>query len=197
MLGSSPLARGGPTSVASPTAVACGSSPLARGARIPSLAAAISMGLIPARAGRTLDDSCKPYEPRAHPRSRGADLLERVHDFPVSRLIPARAGRTARSWCHATPRTAHPRSRGADSLISARRSLRSGSSPLARGGRVDVSHWCLLGGLIPARAGRTIVSVMDRDGRQAHPRSRGADQHRHLVGGRESGSSPLARGGLA
>jgi len=132
--GSSPLARGGPTSTlwavwtcrahprsrgADPVA-ACtppgpaGSSPLARGGPPGTTRTRNDPGLIPARAGRTHLSRPAPSRGRAHPRSRGAD----------------RAGTCGGSWS-------------------------AGSSPLARGG-LEVATVADVGlRLIPARAGRT------------------------------------------
>ncbi len=110
-------------------------------------------------------------------------------------LIPARAGRT-RCGLRAAARTwAHPRSRGEDIQLASLAGVRSGSSPLARGGPSRVGRGSLCGGLIPARAGRTTEEGQRRAGWRAHPRSRGEDLP--VLTGREllAGSSPLARGG--
>ena len=50
-----------------------GSSPLARGGRSRSVCHCASVGLIPARAGRTTPAARPASTSRAHPRSRGAD----------------------------------------------------------------------------------------------------------------------------
>jgi len=153
----------------------------------------------------------------AHPRSRGADdhvLLEsRVSDgsSPLARggpgcpcvasgrgrLIPARAGRTRRGGRRPTGRWAHPRSRGADNDALTVDAFSKGSSPLARGGHHRHRIRVRRAGLIPARAGRTSPSSRWERTTGAHPRSRGADFDHDGDTLSASGSSPLARGGLA
>jgi len=193
--GSSPLARGGPPPScpsAAPTeahprsrgadsvtrdnvAGYQGSSPLARGGLSIENAEDRVCRLIPARAGRTARlPRPVPLAP-AHPRSRGADLVDEHDDVdnagssPLARggrphrarrrnrpgLIPARAGRTP-AWirCGSSTR-AHPRSRGADSSPFSGGWLMLGSSPLARGGRMKGLDLLPIDWLIPARAGRT------------------------------------------
>ena len=132
-----------------------GSSPLARGGRPDEPQRSPQRGLGPplARGGR-------PDEPQRSPQ-RG--------------LIPARAGRTwipvlREHFCRA-----HPRSRGADPRAPRMRSRPRGSSPLARGGLSQRRIGGGLGGLIPARAGRTPHRPRGTGLPGAHPRSRGAD----------------------
>ena len=74
-------------------------------------------------------------------------------------LIPARAGRTRRTSVRAAPPAAHPRSRGADRPVRPGAGRRSGSSPLARGGRTSQAPFSAIVGLIPARAGRTVPDL--------------------------------------
>ena len=72
-----------------------------------------------------------------------------------------------------------------------------GSSPLARGALLRPEAAETDNGLIPARAGSTIVWQACQPVARAHPRSRGE----HFLGGdfdtRRWGSSPLARGAPA
>ncbi len=173
-------------------------------------------GLIPARAGRTPIPARSTRGTRAHPRSRGEDGpgARPAHpdwgSSPLARgghrrerrgprargLIPARAGRTwgviEENWSG----RAHPRSRGEDGSSHALHTSRSGSSPLARGGRTAPHLHRCGAGLIPARAGRTAWSARCRPGRGAHPRSRGEDTPTAATPAHGWGSSPLARGGL-
>ena len=129
-----PRSRGADVGWAGGRPVSEGSSPLARGGRVGQAVADRSRGLIPARAGRTRVRSSSSTTPRAHPRSRGADLPEHDRDAavwgssPLARggqepapvggsppgLIPARAGRTSTCSRSSRSRRAHPRSRGAD-----------------------------------------------------------------------------------
>ena len=89
---------------------------------------------------------------------------------------------------------AHPRSRGEHQGSIIKRNSITGSSPLARGTRLDRLSRSPARGLIPARAGNT-----GRDSRRgapyrAHPRSRGEHGFRDDGKPHVEGSSPLARG---
>ena len=72
-----------------------------------------------------------------------------------------------------------------------------GSSPLVRGGPVEVAADDGGQRLIPARAGRTILWAMGPTWRSAHPRSCGADNRACPRRTIMAGSSPLVRGGHA
>jgi|GEM_PF-49196 len=192
-----------------------GSSPLARGGLPARAARRADRGLIPARAGRTPPTPRATWPGRAHPRSRGADLVDisemwswlgssplargGPHLLPVSDLcaglIPARAGRTGNRRRPRSPSWAHPRSRGADEGDCSAVTSGLGSSPLARGGRPLVDGLELFDGLIPARAGRTRTPASSATTARAHPRSRGADITPTSPTTPARGSSPLARGG--
>ena len=152
-----------------------GSSPLTRGkpdrdARDYALA-----GLIPAHAGKTGDLNAAFSHGRAHPRSRGENILDLVvgggceGSSPLTRgkrarevssvfpagLIPAHAGKTRASTSLSTTTRAHPRSRGENSVSWTPPPSHTGSSPLTRG---KLSPRALEGGgrrLIPAHAGKT------------------------------------------
>ena len=191
-----------------------GSSPLMRGTYQSDTAGPVVARLIPARAGNT----CHVRAPRAHawahPRSRGehsrseisrsrvrgsSPLARGTSGVPYSppgvcRLIPARAGNMPGQFFRVGRLAAHPRSRGDHVSMNSPCGVSVGSSPLARGPRGILRPLCALAGLIPARAGTTVVcgSVAGVPG--AHPRSRG--EHSVLVRARawSLGSSPLARG---
>ncbi len=172
-----------------------GSSPLARGGPTLRPNTCPRPGLIPARAGRTKPSISGAVHPGgSSPLARGG-LLGPEPALGKERLIPARAGRTATATQPTSSPWAHPRSRGAD-----RKSVRAprpgrGSSPLARGGHRASATCSPSSGLIPARAGRTSRTCVRRRSRGAHPRSRGADGERQSNGRPTTGSSPLARGG--
>ncbi len=192
-----------------------GSSPLARGGPSRLHYTHAHARLIPARAGRTSRKYCWLSVSGAHPRSRGEDAssltitVRWTGSSPLARggpgsrcpgprcpgLIPARAGRTpGRSARHPRSR-AHPRSRGEDSACVVVDQPRQGSSPLARGGHRQPVDQLDRRGLIPARAGRT-PSVRSPAGcSRAHPRSRGEDGRFCELNDPALGSSPLARGG--
>ena len=76
-----------------------GSSPLARGKRQPARLCCASLGLIPARAGKTGHSGMGITPPRAHPRSRGENgfhsrnNLVRYGSSPLARGKPGRGRR--------------------------------------------------------------------------------------------------------
>ena len=109
-----------------------GSSPLTRGKRSWQRPGNASGGLIPAHAGKTASTCTARRQGRAHPRSRGENLLSgclgrfRRGSSPLTRgkpptcracgqrvrLIPAHAGKTPHLSRMRTACAAHPRSRG-------------------------------------------------------------------------------------
>ena len=133
-----------------------GSSPLTRGKLRSAATARMSAGLIPAHAGKTLNDASSELSPAAHPRSRGENKLaplnadlplgsspltrgkrhtERQHTLRVG-LIPAHAGKTPPERGRRGLQTAHPRSRGENRHPPVRSYVCVGSSPLTRGKHV-------------------------------------------------------------
>ena len=94
-------------------------------------------------------------------------------------------------------REAHPRWRGEHLPRAWVSALSYGSSPLARGARVQTGHRAVCPGLIPAGAGSTRWPFPRAASQPAHPRWRGE----HLLIGTAAstiyGSSPLARGAPA
>ena len=170
-----------------------GSSPLARGLRVPIHPDRLERRIIPARAGftprrRPCGAGCADH-PRSRgvytwplvlwakscgssPLARGLPPSRRGRD-PEARIIPARAGFTLGP--HRNPREPrdHPRSRGVYCEDLVHRFVRKGSSPLARGlllGDVDDDKWP---GIIPARAGFTEDGGVGGVSHGDHPRSRG------------------------
>ena len=112
------------------------------------------------------------------------------------RLIPARAGRTPSTMPVSSQESAHPRSCGADVVVHHFVAVVGGSSPLVRGGPAGLDADLRVGGLIPARAGRTRRPAPSRSSPTAHPRSCGADETGQPIDWESIGSSPLVRGGL-
>ena len=171
-----------------------GSSPLARGLRLPRPTRGGRYGIIPARAGFTPLSNCVLNELEgSSPLARGLRDGGREH-AAARRIIPARAGFTSPPNRQVHRRTDHPRSRGVYSPSSWRMPRRVGSSPLARGLHiVRVANLTVIR-IIPARAGFTSRSVtrvaVDAD----HPRSRGVYRTPSSLRRGASGSSPLARG---
>ena len=137
------------------------------------------MGLIPARAGNTGAPVVAGWFGWAHPRSRGEHphapsleldapgssplargTLEAIDPQLIARgLIPARAGNTRRSARTRSCIWAHPRSRGEHIPDVTPPARVEGSSPLARGTLDNFAGNCLVAGLIPARAGNTLISA--------------------------------------
>ena len=133
---------------------------------------------------------------------------------PAYRIIPARAGFTHSLVVRCSALADHPRSRGVYKGHQGHGVVKTGSSPLARGlqyqqppqrrrpriipARAGFTEQQRAGrhrrGIIPARAGFTVVVVAVICAPRDHPRSRGVYQPSRRGGGRQHGSSPLARG---
>ena len=170
-----------------------GSSPLARGLPKKPKRCAITLRIIPARAGFTSGGGARSARRRDHPRSRGvygplqqrfglesgSSQLARGLRFRAGShsatlgIIPARAGftRCAGHTCRVIPD--HPRSRGVYTRASSGERTSTGSSPLARG--LPRERQAPVAGLriIPARAGFTFLPVRGGANGRDHPRSRG------------------------
>ena len=191
-----------------------GSSPLARGLLTTIRCPGCGCRIIPARAGFTPAIEGRPRDPRDHPRSRGvygrrscrgcsgpgsSPLARGLRGSPRHRphaegIIPARAGFTSWSPARTASRPDHPRSRGVYASRPVGCFSSGGSSPLARGLRLEGPLPARALGIIPARAGFTPPRSLTAPRAQDHPRSRGV-----YWGGQPSpwttpGSSPLARG---
>ena len=175
LTGAHPRSRGENMARESGSGVDWGSSPLTRGKRGEDRRDGHTGGLIPAHAGKTPPDPLACHRRRAHPRSRGENILcpklatclhgsspltrgkPLTSEFsrPRARLIPAHAGKTAIRLRPRSSRTAHPRSRGENWSSLAMRAGEMGSSPLTRGKLVGLLGRRLRAGLIPAHAGKT------------------------------------------
>ena len=193
---------------------ASGSSPLTRGKPAGTSSITRMEGLIPAHAGKTHEGRTRRDDLEAHPRSRGENTpaaLSRVKvngsspltrgkldvlsaDHPERRLIPAHAGKTDRPDPWASQRAAHPRSRGENCAWRSAISDIRGSSPLTRGKLDSNVEDELRDRLIPAHAGKTMLSSGPCSRVPAHPRSRGENIILDSFEGLEHGSSPLTRG---
>ena len=190
------------------------SSPLARGLPHRHGAEPVGEGIIPARAGFTIERMKSAPRAQDHPRSRGvytggmrmtscvlgSSPLARGLPWTgptkilASRIIPARAGFTRRHLAQAVHRRDHPRSRGVYAEPDPAALTRIGSSPLARGLLGRPSTHSDGPGIIPARAGFTTRCSPGRTGATDHPRSRGVYIGRRGHWAHPAGSSPLARG---
>ena len=85
-------------------------------------------------------------------------------------LIPARAGSTLDIVSIVTLAGAHPRPCGEHGGRGLSVTDLAGSSPPVRGAQIRLSCSELIGGLIPARAGSTVIHHWGNDGQRAHPR---------------------------
>ena len=152
-----------------------GSSPLTRGKPVRRCGTGEYVRLIPAHAGKTAALERPARGDRAHPRSRGENVLaglqqasgggsspltrgKRYHAHGSSdgaRLIPAHAGKTQRGVEVFQRTTAHPRSRGENYSPVLMIWIIGGSSPLTRGKPALVALGDVAPGLIPAHAGKT------------------------------------------
>ena len=191
-----------------------GSSPLTRGKPSSRCAAPLTVGLIPAHAGKTDRAWRRGVHPQAHPRSRGenftclATTVVSSGSSPLTRgkprqdvpgradrgLIPAHAGKTAHSTHSTCAAWAHPRSRGENSEKTAGGAGNRGSSPLTRGKQRPQLRRRLRQRLIPAHAGKTSAPPGLTSSRPAHPRSRGENKDTRSGLWESMGSSPLTRG---
>ena len=193
---------------------ATGSSPLTRGKRHNRVCNRVSVGLIPAHAGKTFSGSPSHVHSKAHPRSRGENgtteyatacqlgsspltrgkLPPCGPSCPPRRLIPAHAGKTTAVTSPSRWRRAHPRSRGENEAARQPHGWETGSSPLTRGKPCAVLGVGSEGRLIPAHAGKTLRRPWGRLRGPAHPRSRGENDPAYRWVDADGGSSPLTRG---
>ena len=209
-----PRSRGENAKQSSATPGQYGSSPLTRGKRRPHRRGARYRRLIPAHAGKTCPFGVMEAFAGAHPRSRGENgtifyatkacegsspltrgkLGRRYLRAALLRLIPAHAGKTGDVRKRPHGSEAHPRSRGENHDDAGGRAPQWGSSPLTRGKQKWWGTCCLLVGLIPAHAGKTMMTVDHGCPCAAHPRSRGENAANSGTACIGRGSSPLTRG---
>ena len=209
-----PRSRGEHPALSRDRSMRVGSSPLARGTLLWSLASPPPVRFIPARAGNTSAAGWTRTASAVHPRSRGehgtptssrrtgsgsSPLARGTRRHPRrapdrDRFIPARAGNTGRAWICTGRSAVHPRSRGEHFFPLPVTLTLAGSSPLARGTRRLDARSRLRHRFIPARAGNTVPDGPARGGIPVHPRSRGEHAVAVAVVHSVTGSSPLARG---
>ena len=171
-----------------------GSSPLARGLLYFYFITSVEYGIIPARAGFTVDKPELKTATGDHPRSRGVYELIPTGQLALVRIIPARAGFTVFEPVSVLDVEDHPRSRGVYFRLRPAACYVTGSSPLARG-LLSASAAPRPGTrIIPARAGFTWRGASSHHRGGDHPRSRGVYQVPSARRPRAPGSSPLARG---
>ena len=191
-----------------------GSSPRVRGKLVQLPRRDVLPGLIPARAGKTFSGNHKLCFFKAHPRACGENRGIVIHTHvPIGSsprvrgkqkprigvtgfvgLIPARAGKTATASCGSTARGAHPRACGENSRAASIGATLSGSSPRVRGKPCASAFAHGVGGLIPARAGKTGYSPTTLQPGWAHPRACGENAMTTGAPRGAWGSSPRVRG---
>ena len=173
-----------------------GSSPRVRGKLGRGLLRALDDRLIPACAGKTLDEDSPIVELLgSSPRVRGKPRRHPPNP-PPARLIPACAGKT---WAWGAPSGcgwAHPRVCGENDDQGPGVVLVEGSSPRVRGKPGWGVRSGAYSGLIPACAGKTGLVVRDPRAGQAHPRVCGENLADELTELKPGGSSPRVRGKL-
>ena len=127
------------------------------------------------------------------PLARGLPFAPPIPACP-QRIIPARAGFTRSEEARQPSAWDHPRSRGVYVRAIITRCVSSGSSPLARGLRDHYPRARPAAGIIPARAGFTVLVRAMGVAPADHPRSRGVYPSGAFTTQSPDGSSPLARG---
>ena len=127
------------------------------------------------------------------PRGRGKRRRPRHRAHPRG-LIPAWAGKTLSAPKPSTACAAHPRVGGENAPPSMAIRLGWGSSPRGRGKREQRLAGRVLGGLIPAWAGKTHPIGYQALGTRAHPRVGGENRGGGCDGDGGEGSSPRGRG---
>ena len=158
-----------------------GSSPLTRGAQLPSRRCAACRRIIPAYAGSTATAPSWCSLHQDHPRLRGEHLIvgyamlvpagsspltRGAHVFPIPskglfRIIPAYAGSTRASSLILSSNRNHPRLRGEHLRLVHECPGTPGSSPLTRGALTIVRVQRNCPGIIPAYAGSTAELVAE------------------------------------
>ena len=127
------------------------------------------------------------------PRVRGKRLPGREGGLR-GRLIPARAGKTSRGSSTASSAWAHPRACGENLVYLMLLTAGFGSSPRVRGKPQGPCPVGRLGGLIPARAGKTHLTEEEEACTKAHPRACGENSGEVSSSRSATGSSPRVRG---
>ena len=193
-----------------------GLSPHTRGKLPAPVRLSPSVGPIPAYAGETVGQMCRPPFPRAYPRIRGGNMAvcfsgpcigglsphtrgKHQLRMPYSHAkgpIPAYAGETQCRPPPAHGRRAYPRIRGGNPVDRATGRASWGLSPHTRGKRGvgDFSH--PPAGPIPAYAGETWVIRLRTIWQWAYPRIRGGNAGFHSFDYFTGGLSPHTRGKL-
>ena len=200
--------------MASPPATFSGTSPLTRGKQLRACPGHVTVGNIPAHAGKTPAPTHQSAGTREHPRSRGENGVASVASLlqqgtsPLTRgklwlvrgscrfggNIPAHAGKTHNRSEYVPLCPEHPRSRGENGWPVWCGHGLAGTSPLTRGkrGQQGQSWWAPWN--IPAHAGKTATHLVFPLRTREHPRSRGENGEVQVTNPHLPGTSPLTRG---
>ena len=171
-----------------------GSSPRGRGKPLQFELVAGVGRLIPARAGKTTETVIKMVgDFGSSPRGRGKRRYGRTGQR-ADGLIPARAGKTFDCELSGIDSRAHPRAGGENGERDQVEHGGTGSSPRGRGKPPNVRRWAYGVRLIPARAGKTMMSMTEVVMDEAHPRAGGENALSDAPSLIECGSSPRGRG---
>ena len=128
-----PRSRGEHQDGHTPVGTVEGSSPLARGTLFSGKPRAATRGLIPARAGNTLELTRRRTPGWAHPRSRGEHFWNTRASGVFPGSSPLARGTLNNTIEYRREPVAHPRSRGEHDRAEPFGVSLLGSSPLARG----------------------------------------------------------------
>ncbi len=136
---------------------------------------------------------------RAVRRSGSSPLARGTPEFVLlvllfPRFIPAGAGNTIGETSGSVVTAVHPRWRGEHRQFKLLARPGYGSSPLARGTRIQSKTSKIFNRFIPAGAGNTRCCWCRRRSSAVHPRWRGEHVFRLFAEADAYGSSPLARG---
>ena len=129
------------------------------------------------------------------PRVRGKPHVAKIAP-QLERLIPARAGKTQAAPLLKAFTPAHPRACGENPNFLAVDAKSEGSSPRVRGKQMIAWKMPPMGGLIPARAGKTRSMALLLTALRAHPRACGENLSSSSSAITAVGSSPRVRGKL-
>ena len=146
-----------------------GSSQQMRGAPSSATIRRLSVGIIPADAGSTLQDALEAVRRGSSPQMRGAHP-RKLHIWHPQGIIPADAGSTVMMPSHPGEQEDHPRRCGEHLATASMAGLSLGSSPQMRGAHPRKLHIWHPQGIIPADAGSTITILINTLGHQDHPR---------------------------
>ena len=170
-----------------------GSPPLVRERRGADLKQRGTVGITPARAGKTRHPHPGALSGRDHPRSCGKDAEAASRNRFSGRITPARAGKTFGLDNLKAETRDHPRSCGKDESLHFTIDGAEGSPPLVRERQFFHRAHAEGLGITPARAGKTHRSLCVKRASRDHPRSCGKDGQDTVTSMRLQGSPPLVR----